>query len=311
MIGIVVNTLAILVGGGIGCIFCGKFPVRIQRLILQSIGAVALFLGARSFVGAWFVESTTAMETTGTLLVIFALLVGWVFGEALRLDKLVDALGGLFKSLDKPSPSGSASGKHAKASGAPARKKAIRDAKRAVKNPGASAELTSGRPASKERIRPWEISRLPDHPTMETRSGDRCVDGFAWTTLLCALNAMSFSGAITAGMTGETKELLIKAAVDAVIVLFLAAIYGIGAACGAVSVLAVEGILIFVSAQWPDLMTPTLISHLVIIAAVMTVGAGICLCFGKKWRVVNLIPALLISPIYGLVVNYADKVIKK
>ncbi len=312
MIGTVINTLAILIGGLLGCMIHGKFPVRIQRLILQCIGLVTLFFGARSLVEGWFVDSTTAMEATGTMLVLFSLLIGGVFGEALQLDKLVDKLGMLLCRFDMEGTQKETSGgKSAKGRAAASRTNAIRQAKRAAKNPAAPiAPASTAGSENDERIRWWQISKLPDHPTMETRTGHRFADGFAWATLLCALNAMSFSGAIAAGMSDEPKELFIKAAIDAVIVLFLASIYGMGATFGAIPVLAVESLMVFVSSTWTERMTPTLIAHLTIIAAVMTIGAGINLCFGKKWRVINLLPALLISPLYGLIVNSAEKLIK-
>ncbi len=309
MIGTIVNTLAILIGGGFGCIFTGKLAPRIQRLLLQCIGLVALFLGARSFIGGWFDSFAESVETKGTLLVIFALLIGALFGEALRLDKLMDKLGKAFSSLyGQDAEDASSDQSSAKGQASPARKDAIRQAKKAARH---GAPPTVPDKESGGRMRWWEISKYPTYPTVETRSGSRFVDGFVWATLLCALSGMCFSGAIAAGLSSEPKELFIKAAIDGVLVFFLASIYGMGATFGAAPVLVVESLMIFISNQWASLMTDTLIAHLTVIAAVISIGAGICLCFGKKWRVMNLVPALLISPIYGLIVKLAEGAIEK
>ncbi len=296
LIGTIVNTLAILLGGGIGCMIRGKFPVRVQRLILQFIGIVALFLGARSFLAGWFADTATGQEATGTILVIFALLVGSTFGEALRLDRLVDKFGKWLSRFEAREQD---------------RKDAVRHAKQAIKASAKAPATSEDTPADETVVHWWQISKLPTYDLPDIRTGNRFADGFAWATLLCAVSSLSFSGAITAGLTGEPKELFIKAAIDAVIILFLASIYGMGATFGALPVLCVQGIMVFISHRWKDLMTPTLIAHLTILSAVITLGAGICLCFGKKWRVINLLPALLISPIYGLIVDFGDKLIKK
>ncbi len=310
MIGLIVNILAVIIGGGIGCMLTGKFPTRIQRLILQFIGAVALFLGARAFIGGWFSDTSTAKETTGTLLVIFALLVGGVFGEAFRLDKLLDSLGRALGRFYGRIAAEGADGQNEKSSqGTPNRKEAIKQAKRATARRSASA--VPAPKADSEKPRPWQISKLPIHPAPPTRTGSRFADGFVWATLLCALNAVSFTGTVTAVTTGEPKELFVKAAVDAVMVLFLASIYGMGPAFAALPIFVVEGIMLFVTNQWTALMTPTLLSHLTVIAATITIGVGVCLSFGKKWRVVNLLPAFLISPIYGLIVKLAETAIEK
>ncbi len=312
-LGIIVNVLAILVGGGFGSMLCCKWPPRIQRLILQCIGIVALFLGARSLIGAWFTDAKYSLEVTGTMLVLFALLIGGLFGEALQLDRLLDKLGKKLSFLDKntePEGKGTAKGGKSGTPSAAQRKEAVKKAKAVAK--GKSPEAASAKtPADGAPAKWWQISQRPDYALADPRTGNRFADGFALATVLCAVSAMAFSGSIAAGLDGETKELFIKAAIDAVLVFFLSSIYGMGATFGAIPVLAVEAIMLFVSDKWSKMITPTLTAHFVIIAAIITLGAGINLCFGKKWRVINLVPALLISPIYGLIVEFAEKALDK
>ncbi len=271
-IGTTVNVLAVVAGGSIGMLLRGRLPIRIRRLIPQFVGLVALFLGARSLLEGWFSDGELGVEVTGTMLVILALLIGGLCGEALRLDRFLDKLGwalGRLTRQDPPSDTGKKS------------------------------------PASKKQP---TILADPTDAALGLRTGSRFADGFVISTVLCAFSAMSFSGTIQEGLGGGSKELFIKAAIDAVLVLALASVYGLGAVFGAAPLLLVQSEMSAISYLWGDKMTPTLIAHLTIIAAVITMGMGINLSFGKRWRVVNLLPALLISPLYGLIMQVFDKI---
>ncbi len=300
-IGTIVNVLAIIMAGSLGVMIRGKWSVRFQRLILQYIGAVVLFLGGRSLLSGWFVKGTPGVEVTGTILVLFALPVGMVFGEALQLHRLLDKLGLALSHTFSREDAAAKENTRASSGRKGANRRA---AEPAVEEFDEEEDAALG-----EDIPWWQISKRPVHdlPATDLRSGSRFADGFVLSTLICAFSAMSFTGAITEGMTGDTKELFIKAAIDAVIIFFLSTIYGAGAAFGAVSVSVVQGLMTFISDHRIKQMTPTLIAHLTIISAVITIAVGAALCFGKKWKVANLIPALLISPLYGIIMQYADK----
>ncbi len=311
-LGTVVNVLAIIVAGGIGVMFRGKLKVPYQRLLLQAIGLFAVLLGVRGLWDSLFVMGESQLETTGTLLILFALPVGWLFGEVFRLDRAIDRLGECFRrfsektgqakpqdgSKDKPAPHTAD------------RRAAIKSAKAAAAGkpidqlPKHTSDFDT---AGKKR----RLSDLPTYDLPNPRSGSLFADGFALATLLCAISAMGLRGAVTDGLHGDPKELFIKAIIDAVLVFALAAVYGSGATFGAVSVLVAEGLMTLLSLTVGDLLTPTLISHLCIVAAIITLGTGIGLCLGKRWKVINLLPAILISPLFGLIMMLIEKSAEK
>ncbi len=274
-IGTVIHMLAIVEVGGGGMFLSVKIPDRIKRLIAQFVGLAALFLGARSLIDAWFSTDTPGVEVTGTILVILALVIGGAVGYALRFDRLTDKLGGRLGRLD-PLPRIF-----------PSLKKQSRPTGKPPKAGRASGKHAAPAASAEER----------DH---------RFTDGFVASSLLCAFSAMTLSGVINEGIEGEIKGLLIVAAIDAVLVFGLALAYGSGAVFGALTVLAAGELLTFISAQWSEKMTDTLVSHLTLVGAAVTIGVGICLCFEKRWRVVNLLPAFLIPPLYGLIVQAVE-----
>ncbi len=297
-LGIVVNVLAIFIAGSIGVMFRGKLKVRFQEIILQAVGLIVIAMGVRYAWTGLFVLDEKQLETEGTLLVLFALVVGTVFGEALRIDRGLSRIGGfLRKYADKDTTQ----------SGAQNAKTSATDRKQAVRQARAAATGQALSEASMPRAERRKLSQFPTYD-MPTESGNLFTDGFTLATLLCALNAMGLNGAISEGMTGDTKVLFIKAAIDAVIIFALATVYGVGATCAALPVLAVEGFATIMVIAKPELFTPTLINQLTLISAVMTLAAGICLCFGKRLRVINMLPAWLIPPIYELIVAAIKKV---
>ncbi len=135
-------------------------------------------------------------------------------------------------------------------------------------------------------------------PTVALRTGDRFTDGFAVATALCALSSMSFTATIEEGLSGNHKALLIKAAIDAVLICALAVAYGPGVGFSVLPVLFVEGLMLFIAVKRAAWLTPEYMGHLSVISSVILIGTGINLAFGKRLRVINLIPAFFVGPFY-------------
>ena len=54
-------------------------------------------------------------------------------------------------------------------------------------------------------------------------------------------------------------------------------------------------------------MTPALVGQITLVGAVILIATGLGLGLGKKYRTANLIPALFIPAIYGLIILLAEK----
>lgn len=87
-IGSTVNALAIIGGSLIGCWLQSRFPERIRTIVFQGLGLCVLLIGIQM-----------ALKVENILIVIFALLMGGITGELLRLDTLLERLGNRFKKL--------------------------------------------------------------------------------------------------------------------------------------------------------------------------------------------------------------------
>ncbi len=89
-IGSIVNALAIIGGSLIGCWLQSRFPERIRAIVFQGLGLCVLLIGIQM-----------ALKVENLLIVIFAVLLGGITGELLRLDTLFERLGNRFKKLIK------------------------------------------------------------------------------------------------------------------------------------------------------------------------------------------------------------------
>lgn len=127
------------------------------------------------------------------------------------------------------------------------------------------------------------------------------VDGFVNTSLLVCVGAMGMVGSIQDGLTGDTSMLFAKAAIDIVLVMVNASIFGVGAAFSAAPMFLYQGIITLIASSGSNYISSALIDNLSMVGASLIFCIGINLVWGKKINVGNMIPALLIPIIYGLI----------
>ena len=85
-IGSLVNAAAIIGGAAIGCWLQSRFPERIRAIVFQGLGLCVLLIGIQM-----------ALKVENILIVIFAVLLGGITGEILRLDTLLERIGNWVK----------------------------------------------------------------------------------------------------------------------------------------------------------------------------------------------------------------------
>lgn len=83
MLGTIVNTVAVLIGGAIGLLFNKAIPQRLSDTVFKGLGLCTAFIGITG----------VFQQGTNTLVVIMSVVLGAVIGEAIDLDKRVNNLG--------------------------------------------------------------------------------------------------------------------------------------------------------------------------------------------------------------------------
>ena len=129
---------------------------------------------------------------------------------------------------------------------------------------------------------------------------NKFVDGFVNTSLIICVGAMAIVGSIQDGLTGDYSMLTAKAILDLVIVVIMTSTYGLGAICSAIPIFVYQGTITILGHFAGNVISEELIGYLSYIGSALIFCVGINITFGKKIRVGNLLPALVVPVFYVL-----------
>ena len=121
------------------------------------------------------------------------------------------------------------------------------------------------------------------------------VHAFVTASLTVCIGAMAIVGAIQDGMTGDYSTLAVKAVLDLIIIAVMTFSMGKGCAFSALPVLLLEGGVTLIARLVSPLMTETAVAYLSLIGSVLIFCVGVNLVWGKKVRVANMLPAVLLA----------------
>lgn len=131
------------------------------------------------------------------------------------------------------------------------------------------------------------------------------VEGFVNVSLIICVGAMAIVGSIQDGISGDYSLLTAKAVLDLIIVVVFAAAYGIGAVFSAVPIFIYQGAITLAAAFLGSFVSERIISDLSFIGSVLIFCVGVNIGFGKKFKVGNMLPALLIPVIYEILIPFS------
>ena len=121
---------------------------------------------------------------------------------------------------------------------------------------------------------------------------------------------MAIVGSIQDGLTGDYSMLLAKAVLDLVVVAIMTSTYGLGAICSAIPIFVYQGAITLLGRFAGNVINDELIGYLSYIGSALIFCVGINICFGKKFRVGNMLPSLVVAIIYSII-PYIRIVIKR
>lgn len=125
----------------------------------------------------------------------------------------------------------------------------------------------------------------------------RFVEGFVTASLTVCIGAMAIVGSIEDGLTGDYSILAIKAILDFIIIMVMTTSMGKGAAFSAIPVCLFQGSITLLASFIEPLMTPLALFYLSLVGNVLIFCVGVNLVWGKKVRVANLLPGVVIAVI--------------
>lgn len=125
----------------------------------------------------------------------------------------------------------------------------------------------------------------------------RFVDAFVTASLTVCIGAMAIVGSIEDGITGDYSILATKAVLDFIIIMVMSCSMGRGAVFSAIPVAILQGSITALARLVRPLMTEAALNNLSMVGNVLIFCVGINLVWGKKVRVANLLPAIVIAVI--------------
>ena len=121
------------------------------------------------------------------------------------------------------------------------------------------------------------------------------VNAFVTATLTVCIGGMAILGSIQDGILGDYSLLATKAVLDFIIILVMTSTLGKGAAFSAIPVFLFEGSLTLLAHLIQPWLTDLAMANLSLIGSILIFCVGVNLVWGKKVRVANLLPAILLA----------------
>ena len=123
------------------------------------------------------------------------------------------------------------------------------------------------------------------------------VNAFVTASLTVCIGAMAIVGSIQDGIAGDYSILATKAVLDLIIIMVMSCSMGKGAVFSAVPVAIFQGSITALAGLVKPLMTDAALGNLSLVGNVIIFCVGINLVWGKKIKVANLLPAILVAVI--------------
>lgn len=96
-LGTIINTAAVIAGGILGVTMKKGIPEQCRQVLMQACGVATIFIGAGGTLQKMFVIQNGQIQTAGTLLLIFSLVLGSLAGSLLRIEDHLENLGEFLK----------------------------------------------------------------------------------------------------------------------------------------------------------------------------------------------------------------------
>ena len=127
----------------------------------------------------------------------------------------------------------------------------------------------------------------------------RFIEGFASATFTLCIGAMAIIGPMNDALYHDYTILTTKGILNMIIVMALTASMGKGAVFSVIPMAIWQGLMTIMAAFIGPLMNDAALSCLSLVGNVLIFGVGINLAFGKRVKVANYLPALVIAVIWS------------
>jgi len=218
-LGTLFNVITVIVGSCIGLLVRKRLSKRFIDVVFAGLGLFTIFLGI-----------SMALKSEEMLLMIFALVIGGLLGEAIQVEQSLNRLSDLLK----------------------------------------------------KRI---------------NSSNSQFTEGLTTAFMLFCVGSLTILGAFEEGLGNKPNLLITKGVMDGFSSIALSTAFGVGVLFSAIPLLLYQGGLTLFASFLAPVLSNAIITELSAVGGVMIIGIGINILEIKKLPVVNMLPALLLSPL--------------
>ena len=145
--------------------------------------------------------------------------------------------------------------------------------------------------------------RLVDRKS-KGNSGPHLADGLATATLVYCIGPLSMLGPVISALQGDHTFLFTNATLDLVTATIFGSTYGIGMLLAAPVLFLWQGLFYSVAMISSTAVSDALMAELLIVGGLMITGSGLSLLRIKDCHVLNMLPALLVPPLWFLIMSF-------
>lgn len=147
--------------------------------------------------------------------------------------------------------------------------------------------------------------RLVERKSKREGSADsrsRLADGLATATLIYCIGPLSMLGPVISALEGDNTFLFTNATLDLVTATIFGSTYGIGMLLAAPVLFLWQGLFYCVATLSSQAVSDALMAELLIVGGLLITGSGLSLLRIKDCHVLNMLPALLVPPLWYLMI---------
>lgn len=126
-------------------------------------------------------------------------------------------------------------------------------------------------------------------------------EGFVTASLLFCVGAMAIVGSLESGLQGNHTTLFAKSVLDGVSSIIFASTLGVGVMLSAITVLIYQGIITLGARALVGILNATVIANISAVGSILIIGLGLNVLGVTKIKVANLLPAVFIPIIFGII----------
>ena len=124
---------------------------------------------------------------------------------------------------------------------------------------------------------------------------------FVNTSCVVCIGAMAVIGAIKDGVSGDITVLAAKGVIDFILVSVMSASLGKGCMFSAIPVAIFQGSITLLAMMLNTVVPAVALENLSCVGSILIFCVGVNMVFDRKMRVANVLPAVIIAVIWGMV----------